>query len=142
MLVAEILKSKGDVVHVIAPDASLAQVCGRLNDLGVGALVVCSDDRVVGVISERDVVQVLARIGPGALDHPVSDAMTRDVVFAEPGEAVADLMGRMTDRRIRHLPVLRDQRLAGVVSIGDLVKSQIAEARGEADSLRDYIAAG
>jgi CBS domain-containing protein len=142
MLVAEILKDKGDAVFSIRPDTQLAEACGELDRLKVGALIVCDADRVVGVLSERDVVRAVAQGGAGALDKPVSDYMTADVVFAEPGETVAILMGRMTDRRIRHLPVLRDARLAGVISIGDVVKCQIAEATQEAESLRTYIAAG
>ena len=142
MLVAEILKDKGDAVYHIRPDARLGDVCGELNRLGVGALIVCDQDRVVGVVSERDVVRAVARDGAAALDRPVSDIMTADVVFAAPSESVAILMGRMTDRRIRHLPVLREGRLAGVISIGDVVKCQIAEATQEAESLRTYIAAG
>ena len=142
MLVAEILKDKGDAVYHIRPDARLGDACGELNRLGVGALIVCDQDRVVGVVSERDVVRAVARDGAAALDRPVSDIMTADVVFAAPSESVAILMGRMTDRRIRHLPVLREGRLAGVISIGDVVKCQIAEATHEAESLRTYIAAG
>lgn len=142
MLVAEILKDKGDAVFSIRPDTRLAEACGELDRLKVGALIVCDADRVVGVLSERDVVRAIAQGGADALDKPVSDYMTAEVVFAEPGETVAILMGRMTDRRIRHLPVLRDARLAGVISIGDVVKCQIAEATREAESLRTYIAAG
>ncbi|MBI2262619.1 MAG: CBS domain-containing protein [Caulobacterales bacterium] len=142
MLVAEILKDKGDAVYHIRPDARLGDACGELDRLGVGALIVCDEDRVVGVVSERDVVRAVAREGAAALDRPVSDIMTADVVFAAPSESVAILMGRMTDRRIRHLPVLREGRLAGVISIGDVVKCQIAEATYEAESLRTYIAAG
>ncbi|CAN7242696.1 CBS domain-containing protein [Brevundimonas sp. LjRoot202] len=142
MLVAEILKDKGDAVYHIRPDARLGDACGELDRLGVGALIVCDEDRVVGVVSERDVVRAVARDGAAALDRPVSDIMTADVVFAAPSESVAILMGRMTDRRIRHLPVLREGRLAGVISIGDVVKCQIAEATYEAESLRTYIAAG
>ena len=142
MLVAEILKDKGDAVYHVRPDARLNDVCGELDRLGVGALIVCEEDRVVGVISERDIVRAVARDGASALDRPVSDIMTADVVFAAPSESVAILMGRMTDRRIRHLPVLREGRLAGVISIGDVVKCQIAEATHEAESLRTYIAAG
>lgn len=142
MLVAEILKDKGDAVFSIGPDLRLAEACGELERRKVGALIVCDADRVVGVLSERDVVRAIAQGGADALDKPVSDYMTADVVFAEPGETVAILMGRMTDRRIRHLPVLRDARLAGVISIGDVVKCQIAEATREAESLRTYIAAG
>ncbi len=142
MLVAEILKSKGDAVYSIAPDLTVAQACAELESKRVGALIVCDGDRVVGVFSERDVVRAVANGGEVALTEPVSAYMSTDVVFAAPGETVAILMGRMTDRRIRHLPVLRDSRLAGVISIGDVVKCQIAEATQEAESLRTYITAG
>ncbi|WP_426040596.1 CBS domain-containing protein [Brevundimonas sp. TWP2-3-4b1] len=142
MLVAEILKSKGGDVFSVAPDITLSDACAELDSRRVGALIVCDGDRVVGVISERDVVKAVAADGVAGLARPVSVYMTRDVVFAEPGETVAILMGRMTDRRIRHLPVLKDNRLSGVISIGDVVKCQIAEATHEAESLRTYIAAG
>lgn len=142
MLVAEILKGKGDQVFSISPDMSLKAAAAELNARCVGALVVCDGDRVVGVFSERDLVRAVAEGEEGALDQPVSSQMSNQVVFAEPAEGVAVLMTRMTDRRIRHLPVLRDGRLCGVVSIGDLVKCQIAEASREAESLRSYISAG
>ncbi len=142
MLVAEILKTKGGEVFSIAPNTLVSQACAELDRRRVGALIVCDGDRVAGVFSERDVVKAVAADGTNALAQPVSVYMTKEVVFAEPGETVAILMGRMTDRRIRHLPVLRDARLAGVISIGDVVKCQIAEATQEAESLRTYIAAG
>ena len=142
MLVAEILKDKGDAVHAIGPDLPLGEACGELDRLRVGALMVCDGDKVVGVLSERDVVKAVARDGQPALARPASDYMTREVIFAAPAETVAVLMSRMTDRRIRHLPVLREGRLAGVISIGDVVKCQIAEATQEAESLRTDIAAG
>jgi len=142
MLVAEILKDKGGAVFSIAPQNTVAQACAELEGRRVGALIVCDEDRVVGVLSERDVVRAVARDGEASLERPVSDYMTRDVIFAEPNETVAVLMTRMTDRRIRHLPVLKAGRLTGVVSIGDVVKCQIAEATHEAESLRTYIAAG
>ncbi|WP_339871000.1 CBS domain-containing protein [uncultured Brevundimonas sp.] len=142
MLVTEILKDKGGAVYSIAPDFTLSRACAELEHKRVGALIVCDGDKVVGVLSERDVVRAVARDGQACLLRPVADYMTREVVFAEPGETVAILMGRMTDRRIRHLPVLKDGRLSGVISIGDVVKCQIAEATSEAESLRTYIAAG
>ncbi|WP_309629702.1 CBS domain-containing protein [Brevundimonas sp.] len=142
MLVAEILKNKGGDVFSVAPDITLADACAELDSRRVGALMVCDGDRVVGVISERDVVKAVAADGAAGLGKPVSAYMTREVVFAEPGETVAILMERMTDRRIRHLPVLKDNRLSGVISIGDVVKCQIAEATQEAESLRTYISAG
>lgn len=142
MLVAEILKGKGSAVFTLSPDVLLTEACAELDRRKVGALIVCRDETVVGVLSERDVVRAIAGDGVPALARPVSDYMTRDVIFADPAESVAVLMERMTDRRIRHLPVLRETRLSGVVSIGDVVKCQIAEARAEADSLRTYIGAG
>lgn len=142
MLVAEILKDKGGEVFSISPQITLSDACAELDGRRVGALIVCDGDMVVGVISERDVVKAVAADGTSSLDRPVSDYMSRNVIFAEPGETVAILMERMTDRRIRHLPVLKDSRLSGVISIGDVVKCQIAEATREADSLRTYIAAG
>lgn len=142
MLVTEILKSKGGDVFSITPTMAVGEVCAELNRRRVGALMVCDGDRVAGVISERDVVRALARDGATALERPVSAYMTRDVVFAEATDTVAILMARMTDRRIRHLPVRKEGRLAGVISIGDVVKCQIAEAKQEAEQLRTYIAAG
>jgi CBS domain-containing protein len=142
MLVAEILKGKGGAVFTLAPAATVAEACKELDSKRVGALIVCDGDRVAGVFSERDVVKAVAADGAAALGKPVSDYMTAEVVFAKPAETVAILMGRMTDRRIRHLPVLSESRLAGVISIGDVVKCQIAEATQEAESLRTYIAAG
>ena len=142
MLVAEILKDKGEAVFVIRPDLRLSDACTELDRRRVGALIICDEEKVVGVLSERDVVRAVATDGIAALDRPVSTYMSADVVFAAPAETVAILMERMTDRRIRHLPVLREGRLAGVISIGDVVKCQIAEARHEAESLRTYIGAG
>ena len=140
MFVAEILKTKGNAVFSIAPDLTVTQACGELEQKRVGALVVCDGDKVVGVFSERDVVKALAADGAEALDRPVADYMTAKVIYAEPAEEMSVLMTRMTDRRIRHLPVMQADRLVGVISIGDVVKCQIAEHAHEAESLRTYIA--
>lgn len=142
MLVAHIIRDKGAEVFSVDPSMPLADACGELNRRRIGALVVCEAERVVGVISERDVVRAVAVDGPDCLNRTVGDYMTREVVFAAPSETIDILMTRMTDRRIRHLPVLDNRRLVGVVSIGDVVKRQIARAEGEAESLRSYIAAG
>jgi CBS domain-containing protein len=96
-------------------------------------------DHVVGMLSERDIVRVIAQQGPMGLQAPVSSCMTRGVIYADPAETVADLMSRMTDRRIRHLPVCKEDRLVGIISIGDLVKSKIAETEAEAEELKAYI---
>jgi CBS domain-containing protein len=141
MLVSQILRSKGDLVFTARPDETVAEVARLLNSRRVGALVVLDAERVVGIVSERDVVRIVADGGAAALDQPISTCMTRDVIYAEPGETVDQLLTRMTDRRIRHLPVCRNERLVGVISIGDLVKSKISEVEAEADGLKAYIAA-
>jgi CBS domain-containing protein len=142
MLVSQILKHKGDLVFTTGPGATIAEVAGLLNQRGVGALVVLEAAQVAGIVSERDVVRALAERGAQALAAPVSSCMTRDVLFAEPGEMVDSLLGRMTDRRVRHLPVVQNGRLIGIVSIGDLVKWKITEVEAEAEGLKSYIAAG
>lgn len=141
MLVSQILKAKGDLVFTVGPSETLSAASSLLHTRRVGALVVLDAEHVVGIISERDIVRAVALNGAGALDTPVSRYMTRDVLFAEPGEAVDSLMARMTDRRIRHLPVCRAERLVGIVSIGDLVKAKISEVEADVDGLKAYIAA-
>lgn len=142
MYVAEILKDKGEAVFIIAPEATVVEASSQLADKGVGALIVCQGDQVVGVLSERDIVRAIARDGRESLERAVADYMTGEVVFAAPTETIDILMARMTDRRIRHLPVLREKRLAGVISIGDVVKCKIAEATNEAETLKAYIVSG
>ncbi|HVI33955.1 CBS domain-containing protein [Phenylobacterium sp.] len=141
MLVSQILRSKGDLVFTARPDETVGEVAGLLNTRKVGALVVLDAERVAGIVSERDIVRAVAEGGAEALSRPVSSCMTKDVLYAEPGETVDQLLSRMTDRRIRHLPVCRNERLVGIVSIGDLVKSKISEVEAEADGLKAYIAA-
>lgn len=141
MLVSQILRTKGDTVFTIAPDETVSAVAKLLNSRKVGALVVLEAEQVVGIVSERDVVRAVAEGGAKALDKPISDFMTSNVLFADPGETVDFLLGRMTDRRIRHLPVCKTERLVGIVSIGDLVKWKISEVEAEADGLKAYIAA-
>ena len=142
MLVSQIIKSKGDVVFTVAPTESVGAAAALLHARRVGAMVVLDGDQdVAGIVSERDIVRVVAEQGAEGLKCTVSDCMTRDVVFAEPQETVDSLLSRMTDRRIRHLPVCKDGRLVGIVSIGDLVKSKIAETVAEAENLKAYISA-
>jgi len=142
MLVSQILKDKGDMVFTAAPSDSVAAVAALLLSRRVGAMVVMEEGQAVaGIVSERDIVRIVAERGAEGLSQPISACMTKDVVYAEPSESVDELMTRMTDRRIRHLPVCRDGRLVGIVSIGDLVKSKIAETVAEAENLKAYIAA-
>ena len=143
MLVSQIIKQKGHAVFTVKPDLSLAEAARELNERRVGALVVLDGSAVAGILSERDVVRELAEGGEGALRQPVAAAMSKDVISAAPNETVDALLGRMTDRRIRHLPVIsRDGELCGLVSIGDLVKHKISEVEAEAQTLKNYIAAG
>ena len=143
MLVSQILKTKGDMVFTVEPGATLQAAAALLGARGVGAMVVTGPGgRVEGILSERDVARAIGEAGAAALEREVSTAMTREVVFAEPGHSVDQLLALMTDRRIRHLPVCRDDRLVGIVSIGDLVKVKIAEAEAETADLKAYIAAG
>jgi CBS domain-containing protein len=143
MLVSQILKQKGSAVYTCSPLETVAAAASVLHSRRVGALVVMDEgDHVVGMLSERDIVRVIAQQGQMGLQAPVSSCMTRGVIYATPTETVADLMERMTDRRIRHLPVCQDDRLVGIVSIGDLVKTKIAEAEHEAEELKAYISQG
>ena len=142
MLVSQILKRKGDTVFTTSPSETISAVASLLHARGVGALVVMEAGQVAGIVSERDIVRVVAEKGAQGLAEPVSSCMTHDVHFAEPGETVDSLLSRMTDRRVRHLPVCqKERRLVGLVSIGDLVKSKISEVEAEAEGLKSYIAA-
>ena len=142
MLVSQILKQKGDAVFTASPTDTVAAAAALLHARRVGAMVVLDQDQdVAGIVSERDIVRVVAEKGADGLKCAVSECMTKDVVFAEPQETVDSLMERMTDRRIRHLPVCKDGRLVGIVSIGDLVKVKIAETVAEAEGLKAYISA-
>lgn len=142
MHVAKVLERKGDQVATIRPTATTAEAIAELSRLSIGALVVSKDDvTVAGIITERDVVRSLNIAGSAILKRPVADLMTSDVAVCVPTDVVDDIMGRMTDLRIRHLPVLVDGRLAGIVSIGDVVKARIDELEDEHRHLVDYISA-
>ncbi len=140
MHVKLILKSKGASVETIRPGASIADVVDRLKTKRIGVLVVSEDGAVVeGIISERDIVNGLADYGASLLDQPVASLMTREVRTCSPEDTIHSVMELMTDRRIRHVPVLRDGALAGIISIGDAVKNRLHELESEASSLREYI---
>ncbi|MCA3740266.1 CBS domain-containing protein [Phenylobacterium sp.] len=140
MLVSQILRAKGDAVFTVTPSDTVGRVAELLHSRRVGALVVTKGEAVVGIVSERDIVRAVAGGDEEVTSRPVSAYMTEDVVFADPGETVDSLLSRMTDRRIRHLPVVQAGRLVGIVSIGDLVKWKISEVEAEADGLKAYIA--
>lgn len=143
MNVARILKEKGRAVFTIPPETLVASAVETLAKERVGALVVCDEDsHVIGIISERDIVRILANEGANSLDQPVASYMTRDVLTCVERDSVNWLMEEMTTRRFRHLPVVEGGRLIGIVSIGDVVKHRLAAAELEAASMREYIATG
>lgn len=138
MKVSSILKGKGKNVVTVRPDASLASAVRELTEKRIGALVVSEDDRsVLGLISERDIVQALARFGPLRLDLRVSDVMMRHVVTCHQDDAITKVMDLMTRHRVRHLPVVEDGQLRGLVSIGDVVKHRLDELETETNVLRE-----
>ena len=140
MIVRKILDQKGSNVFSITPDATLSEAVGRLVAHRVGALLVSQDGhRPDGIVSERDIVLAVEQHGDKALSLPVRDVMSADVVCCRLDDTLDALMATMTDRRLRHLPVLRDGLVVGMVSIGDIVKNRLAEVEHEANMLRDYI---
>ena len=142
MNVDGILRAKGETVVTIGPDHTVGDLVRGLREERIGAMVVSEDGRsVLGIISERDVVRGLAERGPGILDVKVSELMTRDVVSCAPQDTVKQVMAEMTRRRIRHLPVIAEGVLFGIVSIGDVVKNRLEEMETETNVLREvYIA--
>lgn len=143
MHVAAILKDKGRAVETVGVDATVMDVAARLSAMRIGAVVVTEKDGgVAGIISERDIIRVVGKHGAGALDWPVGEVMTSTVMTCREADTIDQLMSVMTERRFRHLPVMEKGKLAGIVSIGDVVKHRVAEVELEANLMRDYITAG
>lgn len=142
MLVTHILKTKGTQVVFTTADETIARAAKLLTTWKIGALVVRdSAGAVTGIVSERDIVRALAERGEAISEMPVDSIMTRKVIFCAPTDAVDRLMGVMTEQRIRHLPVIENGKLTGIVSIGDVVKARIEEAEKEVADLRGYVMA-
>lgn len=141
MQVRIVLQEKGTEVVTAAPNTSLRDVVAMLEQHRIGAVVISADGRHIdGIVSERDVVSALARDGAAALDRPAADVMTTgEACTCVPDDTVESLMETMTERRVRHIPVVVDGALAGVVSIGDVVKSRISVLEHETRALQDYI---
>ena len=141
MTVAGILSSKGRDVTTIVATKTVADAVAILARRRIGALVVVEGgDRIIGIISERDIVRAMAATAGAALDQPVDAIMTRTVVTCSEGETIDSVMSRMTRGRFRHLPVATNGRLCGIVSIGDVVKARIEQVEHEAEEMRTYIA--
>jgi CBS domain-containing protein len=140
MTVSTILADKGRNVVTIDPGANLADAAQLLSEKRIGAaLIVGADRRVVGIISERDIVRALAERGAAALAEPVSRTMTRQVETCNEREPISSIMERMTDGKFRHVPVVDQGRLVGIVSIGDVVKHRVQQIERETAEMREYI---
>lgn len=140
MNVAAILRQKGRAVTTASPSATLLEVANKLAAKRIGAIVVMgSDGGLAGIISERDIIRVLAEGGSESLSRPVSECMTKQVVTCQETDTLDELMAMMTARRFRHLPVVTDGALVGIISIGDVVKHHVAEVEMEATAMREYI---
>jgi CBS domain-containing protein len=140
MTVGRIINEKGRGVVTARPEASLAEIAAVLAEKKIGAVVVTQGEAIGGIISERDVVRMLAKHGSEALRMLASDCMTARVITCAPEETIHDVMQKMTSGRFRHLPVVEGGKLIGIISIGDVVKRRIEEAEKEADQIREYIA--
>jgi CBS domain-containing protein len=140
MNVASILRQKGRAVTTVSPSTTLLEVADKLSAKRIGAIVVIgARGEVAGIVSERDIIRALATSGAACLTQSVAETMTRQVVTCQEPDTLDELMAMMTARRFRHLPVVTDGALVGIVSIGDVVKHHIAEVEMEATAMRDYI---
>lgn len=137
--VKEILQAKSHKLLSIAPEASVLDALKLMAEKEIGALVVLQGDKLAGIFSERDYARKVILHGKASKDTPVSEIMTHKVVCVGPDQSVEDCMALMTDKRIRHLPVLEDKRVLGVISIGDVVKEVISEQRFVIEQLEQYI---
>ena len=142
MRIANILRAKGSVVATVAPDAPVTVIVAQMAKHRVGAVVVVDDGAVVGTVWERDVIRFLHERGASVVQAPVLEIMNTEVVSCMPTDEVDDVLRIMTDRRIRHLPVMVDGELHGIVSMGDLVKARISELEADRAYLQSYICAG
>ncbi|MGI8664502.1 MAG: CBS domain-containing protein [Jatrophihabitans sp.] len=142
MFISEILRRKGSSVITTGSDATVADLVSVLGKHRIGAVVVLEGDRTIGIVSERDVVRRLAEVGAGVLAESVADLMSTEVISCGPDDSIDSVAGLMTDRRIRHLPVLDEGALAGIVTIGDVVAARLRELERTREQLESYITQG
>ena len=143
MKVLQILQRKGSAeVESVSPDDCLADVATKLSEKKIGCvLILNSEGKPAGIVSERDIVRALGRLGPSCLDHPISSVMTADVITCTVEDDDNSVLQKMTGGRFRHMPVLRDDALAGLISIGDVVKARIDDLKMENEELENMIRA-
>jgi CBS domain-containing protein len=139
MTVRSILNTKGHQILSVEPDAKMSVAIKLLGEKKIGAVLVMSEGRIEGILSERDIVRVLGERGAAVLEEPVSAVMTRKVVSCKETDTVAEIMEMMTTGKFRHLPVLDNGKVVGLISIGDIVKWRVREYETEQEALRDYI---
>ncbi|MET0318275.1 MAG: CBS domain-containing protein [Rhodococcus fascians] len=142
MRIADVLRNKGAGVLTVAPQTLVSDLLAGLVTRNVGAMVVLGPDGLVGIVSERDVVRMLHEHGAAALGRPVAEIMTSNVITCTPEDSVDSLSGLMTTHRVRHVPVVENGRLAGIVSIGDVVKTRMEALQAEREQLEAYITQG
>jgi len=139
MLVRDILKNKGTEVYSVAPDETVYQAIKKMDELDIGALLVLNNQKLKGIISERDYRSKVILKGRASKSTDVSEIMTGDIFYVEPSDSVETCMSIMTEKKIRHLPVMKGDEVVGVVSIGDLVKNIISQQKFEIKNMRHYI---
>ncbi|MCK1394625.1 CBS domain-containing protein [Bradyrhizobium sp. 1] len=139
MTVRSILNTKGHQIMSVEPDAKLSAAAKLLGEKKIGAVLVMNQSRLDGILSERDIVRAIGERGAAALEEPVSQVMTRKVVTCKETDTVAELMEMMTTGKFRHLPVVDNGKVVGLISIGDIVKRRVQEYENEQEALRDYI---
>jgi CBS domain-containing protein len=142
MRIADVLRNKGASVATITPETSVAGLLTELTVHNIGAMVVVSPDGLVGIVSERDVVRKLHEMGGDILMRPVSEIMTTTVATCSPTDSLNSISALMTNNRVRHVPVMANGRLAGIVSIGDVVKTRLEELEAQQEQLQAYITQG
>jgi len=139
MKISEVLKAKGETIESIGPDNSIREAMDKIVDRKIGSLLVMKDDIAVGIISERDIFRLMATHGEAAFSKPVREFMTENLVVCVPDDDIDMAMARMTNNRFRHLPIVENRKLVGIISIGDIVKTQVHNLKVENRYLIDYI---
>jgi CBS domain-containing protein len=139
MKISEVLKAKGKQIESISPDNSIREAMDKISAKKIGSLLVMKDGVAVGIISERDIFRIMATQGETAFSKPVRDFMTENLVVCVPDDDVDTAMARMTNNRFRHLPIVEDRKVVGIISIGDVVKAQVHNLKIENRYLTDYI---
>lgn len=142
MLVSDILKAKGSEVVAVSPSLPVSDAAKLLAEKRIGSVLVLNGQKIAGILSERDIVRTLAAEGASCLDSPVSRLMTSRVVTCRPDQSISEVMELMTSGRFRHVPVVADGRLVGMISIGDVVKWRLEEAQEEVRQMAAYVSGG